>query len=543
MKRFLTIFAVIPFLFACTPENNPNGTEGKEPEKNNPKELIVTAEATNIDYTSATLYGYANLSEGMSGVTFGIVFSENENPTIGNGKTVISRVLDSNNKFCCAITGLSFGKKYYYKAFLKEGNNYRMASKTLSFSTKDYTDDAIVTGEALEIDYISATLKGTTNLPTNFNASLFGFFLSEEDNPTATNSTVIQSKESDWDGDYSFCCKVGDLAIGKKYFYKAYFKYDGEYRTGKTLSFTTKVFTDESIVTGEALEIDYDSATLKGTTDLPTSFNMECFGIILSEEEDPTATNGKVIQSKESDWDGDYSFCCKVSNLDIGKKYFYKAYFKYNDEYRTGKTRSFTTKTDLEAVDLGLSVKWASCNVGAPLTGTYGDDYFAWGETKCKVQYSWATYKWSEGNWNNTMTKYCSNSSYGYNGFTDNKTVLDLEDDAANVSFGGKWRMPTDAEWTELRENCTWTWTTQNGVNGRLVTARNGNSIFLPAAGSQEFHDYYHYITFSGGAYWSSSLDTDDPIFAWDVYFDSDKVIRDYEYRHRGLSIRPVYAE
>ncbi|MDY4512770.1 MAG: hypothetical protein SPE10_04900, partial [Paludibacteraceae bacterium] len=111
-----------------------------------------------------------------------------------------------------------------------------------------------------------------------------------------------------------------------------------------------------------------------------------------------------------------------------------------------------------EYVDLGLSVKWATCNVGASKPEEYGN-YYAWGETTTKSTYNWSTYKWCNGS-KTTLTKYNTSSSYGT---VDNKTVLELADDAARANWGGAWRMPTDAEWTELRENCTWTWITKNG--------------------------------------------------------------------------------
>ena len=190
------------------------------------------------------------------------------------------------------------------------------------------------------------------------------------------------------------------------------------------------------------------------------------------------------------------------------------------------------------AVDLGLSVKWATCNVGAKKPEEYGD-YFAWGEVepKPKETYSWSTYKYCVDNYNN-LTKYCNDSYYGNNGFTDSKTVLDLEDDAAHVNWGGSWRMPTDEEMTELREQCTWTWTTQNGVNGYKVVGPNGNSIFLPAAGYRYGSSLYN--AGSDGRYWSSSLNSGNPSDAYNVYFYSSHVGRSYYYRGRGFSVRPV---
>ena len=188
-------------------------------------------------------------------------------------------------------------------------------------------------------------------------------------------------------------------------------------------------------------------------------------------------------------------------------------------------------------VDLGLSVKWATCNVGANNPEDYGD-YFAWGETTTKDTYNWSTYKYCNGDYN-LLTKYCNNSSYGNNGFTDNKTQLELSDDAARANWGGSWRMPTDAEWTELREQCTWTWTTQNGVYGTKVTSKtNENSIFLPAAGYRGGSSLTD--AGSGGYYWSSSLYADYPNDAWYVYFDFGNVSRDGSYRYDGQSVRPV---
>ena len=191
-----------------------------------------------------------------------------------------------------------------------------------------------------------------------------------------------------------------------------------------------------------------------------------------------------------------------------------------------------------EYVDLGLSVKWATCNVGATKPEEYGD-YFAWGETQPKDYYDWSTYKWCNGSYD-TQTKYNTNSSYGT---VDNKTTLDLSDDAARANWGGSWRMPTDAELTELREQCTWTWTTQNGVYGYKVTSKNSGyankSIFLPAA------DFRDGSSLDGagsyGYYWSSSLYTDYPSDAYLLSFSSGDVDwRSYGYRDYGRSVRPV---
>ena len=193
---------------------------------------------------------------------------------------------------------------------------------------------------------------------------------------------------------------------------------------------------------------------------------------------------------------------------------------------------------DHDYVDLGLpsGLLWATCNVGAARPENYGD-YFAWGETQPKETYSWTTYQYSNGS-SNTLTKYCDNSSYGYNGFTDDLTTLLPEDDAATANWGEGWRMPTQAEFQELLDNTTVTWTTKNGVNGRLFTASNGNSLFLPAAGYR--YGSYLFSAGSNGDYWSSSLNTDDPNDAWGLHFRSGYYYMNDIYRGDGQSVRPV---
>ena len=194
-----------------------------------------------------------------------------------------------------------------------------------------------------------------------------------------------------------------------------------------------------------------------------------------------------------------------------------------------------TPTTDSRAIDLGLSVKWASCNVGATAPEEYGG-YYAWGETEEKSDYSWDTYKYC----NSTstlilMTKYCTSVAYGT---VDNKTTLEPTDDVATVKWGGNWRMPTGAEQDELRNSCTWEWTTLNGVNGYRVTGPNGNSIFLPAAGYRRDAEVYY--RGSDGYFWSSSLNSSRSSDADYLYFTTGYYNWLDSRRYVGLTVRPV---
>ena len=191
-----------------------------------------------------------------------------------------------------------------------------------------------------------------------------------------------------------------------------------------------------------------------------------------------------------------------------------------------------------QSVDLGLSVKWATMNVGAESLEDYGD-YFAWGETSPKSDYNWSTYKYCKGS-SETMTKYCKSSFVGYNGFVDNKSILEPSDDAAYVNWGGSWRMPTKAEFDELLDgnNCTWWWTTMNGVKGRKVVSNvNGNSIFLPAT---EYKSVDHNII--AGLYWSGSLENDISYStgAWMLSFGQFDWSMQAGTRDFGRAVRPV---
>ena len=173
-----------------------------------------------------------------------------------------------------------------------------------------------------------------------------------------------------------------------------------------------------------------------------------------------------------------------------------------------------------EYIDLGLpsGTLWAACNIGADTFEEFGD-YYAWGEISTKEDYSRDTLK-----------------------FQEKRNVLNLSIDAASQNWGGSWRMPTDEEWTELREKCTWKWTVKGHQKGYKVTSKsNSNSIFLPAAGCRvgETHLYIQ----EGGYYWSSSLDVKHPYDALCIYFNDRLYGRYRGNRFLGRSVRPVFRQ
>ncbi|MBR5324165.1 MAG: hypothetical protein IKV14_05050, partial [Muribaculaceae bacterium] len=219
-----------------------------------------------------------------------------------------------------------------------------------------------------------------------------------------------------------------------------------------------------------------------------------------------------------------YSFVnWTVNGEEVSKDATYTATITADTEFKANFKATKGVENSHEWIDLGLpsGLKWATCNVGANTPEGYGD-YFAWGETITKSSYSSSNYTYSS-----------------------NSETLPLSADAARVNWGGKWRMPTKAEIIELENssNCSWTWTTQNGVKGYKVTSKkNGNSIFLPAAGCR----YNSNLGNAGfyGYYWSSSLDTYSSYFAcylaYYMAFSSSYVDCGLELDYHGLSVRAV---
>ena len=218
-------------------------------------------------------------------------------------------------------------------------------------------------------------------------------------------------------------------------------------------------------------------------------------------------------------------------------------------------------------VDLGLpsGTLWATCNVGAATPQDYGN-YYAWGEITTKETYTWDTYKY--GSAGNQLVKYCDNSEYGKDGFTDNKTTLELSDDAAYMNWGGKWRIPTNVQQEELLDECYWVWTSDynnSNVAGYIVYKAKKSSdmgaevrgsdtpsqsysladthIFLPATGYYDGED--NRLTNVGGNYWSLSLCNSKyqgPNGAKDMSFNSiiGVSLGSGAYRYWGQSVRAV---
>ena len=237
---------------------------------------------------------------------------------------------------------------------------------------------------------------------------------------------------------------------------------------------------------------------------------------------------------------GDYSenpFTLTVTDIIPGQKYFYRAYYINQMYIYYGDVKEFATDewAGPNAVDLGLSVKWADVNVDAYRPWERGN-FYAWGELEPKEIYRSSNYRfYYEGTMQ--LTKYCNDKIYGYEEYTDTLTTLEPEDDVAHVKWGGNWRMPSKDEFLELMDtlNCAWIYTSMNGMTGyKVESKKNGNSIFLPDA--SDSHGC------GGGLYWANCIEPDLAAAAPNLYFNHamNRFYINTYIRDVGLTIRPV---
>jgi hypothetical protein len=334
------------------------------------------------------------------------------------------------------------------------------------------------------------------------------------------NSTAYTEYDSEW----GWFGEFDTLVPGQGYMYYSA-------RTEVT-SFVFANPYSSMVTTSELTDITTNSAISGGS--ITTDAYVFAKGICWATHPDPTPMD----DDHSENGGGVESFTAEMTDLSQNTTYYVRAYAVTQNGIAYGNEVSFTTIVEYEYVDLGLpsGLLWATCNVGADLPEEYGD-YFAWGETQPKDNFSWTNYQYCMGSFN-TLTKYCNNPDIGYNGFTDDLTTLLPEDDAATANWGDDWRMPTEGELQELYQNTTVTWTTRNGVRGRLFTAENGNSLFLPASGY--CNESVPEATGIIGDYWTSSLDMDYPSGALSFFFNSSNYYIGFCNRLYGRNVRAV---
>ena len=375
------------------------------------------------------------------------------------------------------------------------------------------TSNKVVTGDVTDITRSTALFHGTVNVDiSTYNDVEFGIMIAETENELNTRegemfaAKVLIGKE--------FKLEIGNLSPSSLYYYCAWLLLnDTQYEFGNIKEFNTTGASAPMLTTVEATSIHLRSATVGGNVTDDGGSDVVERGICYSTSANPSISNKKIVCGS-----GLGEFTCDLTDLKKNTKYYVRAYAINSVGTSYGNEIKFTTldKIQPEAIDLGLSVKWATMNVGAESAEDQGET-FTWGDVvPSTYENTGSRYKWSDGT-EDGMTKY---------NLIDGKIFLDSEDDAATVNWGGNWRMPTAQEIRELQNNCTIETVVQNGVEGIIVTGKNGNSIFIPGIGA---------------AYWSNQRYTDKPGGAYGFRPQYDW-IADFGYGDRkyGDYIRPV---
>ncbi len=406
-----------------------------------------------------------------------------------------------------------------------------------------------VTGTATHISCRNAEISGKANLPGKTSTDLsFGVLYSTSSGVLVGSAIQIEAKA--FDSDYNYSVNTEVLEPETTYYYRSYIIQNTEISYGELKSFKT-LAVSSMIQTLDATDINPKDAVLNAMLDLTDCKYYD--GLEYGFEITPEGGSAHTVKSSNH---SEKKFSAKDETLSSGTKYSVVAYVKLDGCTYKADTKEFTTpgpSCPTGAVDLGLSVYWATCNLGASKPEDYGG-YYQWAGTQdvtdTNISLDWDNCPYHTGSdYERGWTKYVPSEKSSYwsgSGSPDNKTVLDPEDDVAHVILGGKWRLPTIEEWEEIMNtsNCSWTWTSINGINGYKVQSRKvgytSNWIFLSAAGYRGGGDLSGVGSY--GLYWHSSLRTASlsPYNAYNLGFTSGYVDT-YTYgRYFGQSVRPV---
>lgn len=386
-------------------------------------------------------------------------------------------------------------------------------------SVKAYKSVNIITLDAADITTNSAVLRGSINLDGK-SITEKGFVVYTDEN-SVTEYDVAGNEIGE------FSCQISELEDGAVYYYKAYMIVADETFYGEEKSFTTLeeiVITIPEVVTVSVTEVTENTAILTGEVVSDGGAEVVERGFIWNDHYDGEGSIEDFIVEVGS---GVGVFTYQLTGLQQNTEYYFLAYAINSEGEALGQNIYFTTLegeedniiNGYEYVDLGLpsGLKWAVHNVGASAAEDYGD-YYAWGEIETKDSYT-------------------QQNSVTY-GMPMEDISGDPQYDVARALWGETWRLPTRDEQKELLDNCTWEWTSQNGVNGYHVTGSNGNSIFLPAAGYKE--NSSHTEVGEYGYYWSSTPQSNSNLGAYYLYMSSSSKLSYYYARVAGQSVRAV---
>ena len=530
LKRFALLSVALLLAFAgCEDDFGPEHTR---PDSGGDLATVTTNNVTSITANSAICGGNVTSDGGNTITARGICWSTSQKPTTEDNATYSGTGIGS---FTANITGLEAGTTYYVRA-------YAVNSKGIAYGTqKAFTTTTTGGGSSEELPTV--TTSSVTSITTNSaicggnvssdggsTVTARGVCWSTSQNPTTNDNTTYNGSDTG-----SFTSNISGLTAGTTYYVRAYAVNSKGTAYGTQKTFTTTTTGGGSseelptVTTNGVTSVTENSAVCGGNVTSDGNATVTARGVCWSTSQNPTTNDNTTI-----DGSGTGSFTSNISGLTAGTTYYVRAYAVNSKGTAYGTQKTFTTTTTSggggetitgtinghDYVDLGLpsGLKWATCNIGASQPHNYGN-YYAWGETTTKASYDRS----------NSVT-------YGQqiSGIISGNVTYD----AARANWGSTWRIPTRAEMNELYHNCTWTWTTQNGVNGMRLTGPNGNSIFLPAAGACDGSSRSN--VGEDGFYWSSTYYAGITYSAYYLFFSS--VYRDvgWCYRSYGCTVRPV---
>ena len=471
---------------------------------------VVTISVSEVTETTAVTGGNVTSDGGGEVSARGVCWSTSQDPTVEGSHTTDGT---GTGEFVSNLTDLNDNTTYYVRAYAtnEQGTSY---GEQMSFTTVKHIDlPEVTTVEPTEIATTSAKTGGNVTSDGGGEVTAKGVCWSTSQNPTLSDSF-----STDGIGLGEYLSIINGLTINTTYYVRAYATNEAGTAYGEEFSFTT-LCDLPTVITTAITNVEITTAKGGGNVTADGGAEVTARGLCWATHLEPTIEDSFLVEGA-----GLGEFTCDITGLNENTRYYVRAYATNSVGTAYGSVTTLKTADDgtiagIEYVDLGLSVKWAPFNIGATSPTECGD-YFAWGEIETKTEYTEA----------NSLTHGIYMEDIGGN----------PQYDAARAIWGSTWRLPSREEIEEIVAECTWEWTSVDGMNGCKITGPNGNHIFVPAAGCYIGAELK--MLGQNGMYHSYKMCGDYVNFSYGFHFGegSDNYQLDWLYRAYGRSIRPV---
>ena len=471
---------------------------------------VVTVSVSEVTETTAVTGGNVTSDGGGEVSARGVCWSTSQEPTVEGAHTTDGT---GTGEFVSHLTDLNDNTTYYVRAYAtnEQGTSY---GEQMSFTTVKHIDlPEVTTVEPTEIATTSAKTGGNVISDGGSDVTAKGVCWSTSQNPTLSDSF-----STDGIGLGEYLSIINGLTINTTYYVRAYATNEAGTAYGEEFSFAT-LCDLPTVITTAITNVEITTAKGGGNVTADGGAEVTARGLCWATHLEPTIEDSFLVEGA-----GLGEFTCDITGLNENTRYYVRAYATNSVGTAYGSVTTLKTADDgtiagIEYVDLGLSVKWAPFNIGATSPTECGD-YFAWGEIETKTEYTEA----------NSLTHGIYMEDIGGN----------PQYDAARAIWGSTWRLPSREEIEEIVAECTWEWTSVDGMNGCKITGPNGNHIFVPAAGCYIGAELK--MLGQNGMYHSYKMCGDYVNFSYGFHFGegSDNYQLDWLYRAYGRSIRPV---